>query len=334
MYDFNGNPSVLYNFWDKSNNLNEFGIGISLYFKTLKVLFIVLLLCAIISLVAISHNSDFNPDDTPTTLIGSTLGATREDLVMSHQGASDIACCVIIVLFALISRSVERRSVEAIDVSQQTAQDYSVCITNPPLNALNPEEYYPFFSQFGEVVMITVALNNGELIKKLADRKVYEGILQGLMLHADAQLGIDDGAAVNEERYQELKLSFFQKIGYAPTIPKCLEKIKQLTEDINELEKKEYEAWKVYCVYNSEFAQRNCLVKTNVGKIAVIKNSSSNESLKLKGKTLDVCEAPEPGDIIYENSHVTFSRKLLSWCISGGVCFSLLVASFYAIRVS
>ena len=331
-HDQHGTSSVLYNFWDKSDNLNEFGIGISLYFKTLKALFIVLLICAVISLVSISHNSDFNPDDTPTTLVGSALGATRQDLVMANQGASDIACCLVIVFFAIGARYIEKQSVEAIDVSQQTAQDYSVCITNPPENALQPDEYYSFFSQFGEVVMITVALNNGALIKKIANRKVYEGILQGLMLHADAKM--QNRGSITEEKYEDFEQTFLQKIGYAPTISKCLHQVTELTAEINELEKEEFAAWKVYCVYNSEFSQRNCLLKTNVGKFSILNNNSNNEALKLKGKTLDVTEAPEPGDIIYENSHVSFSRKLLSWCISGAVCFSVLVASFFAINVS
>jgi hypothetical protein len=331
MYDFNGTSSVLYNFWDKSDNLNEFGIGVSLYFKTLKALFVVLLICALISLVSISHNSDFNPDDTPTALVGSVLGATRDKLKMSHQGASDIACCLVIMIFAVVARYVEKESVEAIDVSQQTAQDYGVCITNPPENALDPEEYYNFFSKFGEVVLITVALNNGELIKKIADRKVNEGNLQGLMLYADAV--IKNTGSITEDKYDDLELTFLQKIGYAPTIPKCLRAMKELTEEINELEKKEYVAWKVYCIYNSEFAQRNCLMKTNIGKASVFTNSTNNADLTVKGKTLDVQEAPEPGDIIFENSHVSFLRKLLSWTISFFICSIILVGSFFLINV-
>jgi hypothetical protein len=51
--DSSGNPAKLYNFTDKSNSLNEFGVGISLYFKTLKALFFVLFLCAFTSLVFI-----------------------------------------------------------------------------------------------------------------------------------------------------------------------------------------------------------------------------------------------------------------------------------------
>ena len=97
MYDANGKSSVLYSFWGKSDNLNEFGIGISLYFKTLKALFFVLLICALISLVSINHNSDFNPDNTPTMLVGSVLGATRDKLKMSHQGNQPVRTSVFIL---------------------------------------------------------------------------------------------------------------------------------------------------------------------------------------------------------------------------------------------
>ncbi len=50
--DSSGNPAKLYDFNDKANCLNEFGVGISLYFKTLKALCILLSLCAFTSLVS------------------------------------------------------------------------------------------------------------------------------------------------------------------------------------------------------------------------------------------------------------------------------------------
>ena len=60
MVDNYGNTAELYDpYCSKSNALNEFGVGVSLYFKTLKALFVVLLTCAFISLVhtlvCISH---------------------------------------------------------------------------------------------------------------------------------------------------------------------------------------------------------------------------------------------------------------------------------------
>lgn len=50
--DENGQPSQLYDpVCSKSNAFDEFGVGIALYFKTLKALFWLLMLCAFISLV-------------------------------------------------------------------------------------------------------------------------------------------------------------------------------------------------------------------------------------------------------------------------------------------
>lgn len=47
-----GNEAQLYPvFGAGSNILNEFGVGVSLYFKTLKALFVLLFVCAFISLV-------------------------------------------------------------------------------------------------------------------------------------------------------------------------------------------------------------------------------------------------------------------------------------------
>jgi hypothetical protein len=46
-------PSQLYDVWQDSSVMNDFGIGVALYFKSLKALFIVLFLCAFISLVNI-----------------------------------------------------------------------------------------------------------------------------------------------------------------------------------------------------------------------------------------------------------------------------------------
>jgi hypothetical protein len=67
------------------------------------------------------------------------------------------------------------RVVTKIDISQQTTQDYSVIINNPPHNCTDPEEYRKFFSRYGDVVFVTIALNNGDLLTTLAERKAAQG---------------------------------------------------------------------------------------------------------------------------------------------------------------
>jgi uncharacterized membrane protein YbjE (DUF340 family) len=117
---FVGKPAELYNFWSTPTEaLDEFGIGISLYFKTLKVLFVVLLLCALINLVSIYENEKFNLNRdeaellnastndkyhlkaTATYLLGSVYGAERGDLKLYKQVAANIAVCTLYVIYVL-----------------------------------------------------------------------------------------------------------------------------------------------------------------------------------------------------------------------------------------
>lgn len=118
-----GKPAERYNFWSTPEQaLDEFGIGISLYFKTLKVLFVVLLSCALINLVAVYENKKFNLNAneaealnaltgnqynlkaTATYLLGSVYGAERNDLKLAKQVAADIA--VRLEIKSLITRYV------------------------------------------------------------------------------------------------------------------------------------------------------------------------------------------------------------------------------------
>ena len=89
-----------YHFFAPATQLDEFGTGISLYFHTVKAVFVMMAICALISILAIVKNNSFNkqyiPGQTPayakgTTcpdlLRGSVYGATRNDLRYNYQGS-------------------------------------------------------------------------------------------------------------------------------------------------------------------------------------------------------------------------------------------------------
>lgn len=122
-----GHPAKLYYMSDSSEVLDEFGIGIGLYFKTVKFLFVMFLMCALISLISIYENAKSNPDsddvdalkiafnvtvdETSVSLVGSTYGATRESLKYAKQAAADIVCVIILVVsLAFASMFAEVRS--------------------------------------------------------------------------------------------------------------------------------------------------------------------------------------------------------------------------------
>jgi len=79
-----------------------------------------------------------------------------------------------------------------VDEVQQTAQDYSVCVLNPPPDLLDPNVYHAFFSNYGNVCGVTIALNNGGLLTAVAAKKEIETRLRESlegerMLEAEAE---------------------------------------------------------------------------------------------------------------------------------------------------
>jgi hypothetical protein len=152
--------------------MDEFGVGVSLYFKTLKTLFVVMLICALIEMVAIYANIQFNPDQydintesllypgvnppppTPLQLLGSVYGSSRNDLRLSKQCAADIAICIFLGIFSVFAYKAEEIAVQTSDKKMQTTRDYTVVVTNPPSNIKDPDLYYAFFKRFGDVVSV------------------------------------------------------------------------------------------------------------------------------------------------------------------------------------
>lgn len=161
--DEEGNTATLYDFFrTPSSALDEFGIGLSLYFASVKALFVVFLISALVLLVAVYENRTHQyhvstpPDDdgpycfsyvhnesvpTRLNLLGSVYGTRSQDLKLDKQGAADMAITAFLAIFTIIFHYAQNKEIERIDVSQQTTQDYSVVITNPPSKILNPQVF-------------------------------------------------------------------------------------------------------------------------------------------------------------------------------------------------
>lgn len=102
-------PSVPYNFFDSAEVLDEFGLGIGVYFQSLKAVGLIITICAFISLASIYQNLKFSPthlyiteyknshpsvaNQTPVTcpsyLLGSTYGAQRESKISFRVGLKE-----------------------------------------------------------------------------------------------------------------------------------------------------------------------------------------------------------------------------------------------------
>jgi hypothetical protein len=73
----------------------------------------------------------------------------------------------------LVTRSKQNRQVVSFDEDEQTAQDYSVAVLNPPDDACDPEEWKQFFEDHFDckVTVCTDDLANNDLVQHITTRK-------------------------------------------------------------------------------------------------------------------------------------------------------------------
>ena len=336
-----------YHFFAPATQLDEFGTGISLYFHTVKAVFVMMAICALISILAIVKNNSFNkqyiPGQTPayaegTTcpdlLRGSVYGATRNDLRYNYQGrleyitlvyigiiwryllalgAANIAIIAILTAFLFIASSLEARSIQKIDQNLQTTKDYAVEMHNPPTLVTDPEEYHKYFSQFGEVVYISVAVRNGTLLRTLADKVVLQSRLEGLHLR------------------QKWKTYLPYLFPSEEKLRGTLSKLQEQIADIADPSKPPFPVYRVFAIFNTQAAKIDCTDKCAISYVDYLRGETSNPLANFHGNLVQIEEPREPSDTLYDSTDSSFHRRLLFSVISYAFCAATIVVSFFIV---
>jgi hypothetical protein len=166
----------------------EWGLGQGLYFASVKWVGIFMLIVGCIGSPNIRYynSQEYSQGQVgvPVWLAGTAV-CTNRPLVKTisgeyqrkmgcplslQQGITDVLATLMLLLMLGSFARWQDRMREKLDVAVQTAQDYSICVHDPDLDAVDPDEWYRFFSQWGDVAVVTVALDNGTLLDVLADR--------------------------------------------------------------------------------------------------------------------------------------------------------------------
>jgi len=199
---------------------------------------------------------------------------------------------IVVVLVALVVFSFYLHAREVrFDEDKATTPDYSVIVKNPPPHAIDPDVWKNFFSQFAtdgdQVTVVTVALNNDLMVRKLVARRIF---LNQLRTKMPEILDLDDERAVTEAilRYNDdrahrdpslvgwildwIVIPLSSMINMLLPPAKLYEKIKQLTSEIQELQEKEYSANRVFVTFETEEGQRTALAALKVGTIDLMTN--------------------------------------------------------------
>jgi hypothetical protein len=188
----------------------------------------------------------------------------------TSPGLWSFASTCLLLVFVAIASWMQRKAEVVFDEAVQTASDYSIRIRNPPSDALDPDEWRRFFNQYAVdgkgVVMVTVAIDNAELLKLLILRRQA---IQTLSRN------LPENFKINHQTLTSIICSTEKKpllsyIGLATDVKDLATDILQYEDSIRGVI--QYSSFKpsaVFVTFETERCQRNALHALSTGKLNV-----------------------------------------------------------------
>ena len=236
----------------------------------------------------------------PTFALKNNCVGVAEDR-HGYNGYCGVATVAVLVLGLMFIRRRQDQLTVEFDEDEQTAQDYSITIHNPPEDAYVPKEWKQYFeSAFSDVkckvTVCTVDVSNDTIVQRLVQRrealrnleiKLPVGTIDNGMLEQEVEKARDNGDKAIVKLYDQLQ--------------KVTEKAKNAL-----LDSQDCPATQVFITFETELAQRAVLEKLTVGAKAI---QSQNKNIFGPGgkkylfrgyHVLDVSEPEEPSTIRWQ----------------------------------
>ena len=357
------------------SQMGDFGLGMGLYFWTLRGLSFLCLLAGIVSIPNIlfysSNSYSKSQAGVPYLLKGSAIctdvtfvpcvNCTASQFVKERFGVADAVnpftntsltfalrnncngatlqvgmvnlgvLFLIIAAVQLMAHLQAKQEVE-FDEDEQTAQDYSVHITNPPPDAFDPAEWREFFKKNfagAHATAITVAIDNDLLIQALAERRM---ILKKLELIVDPGTKLDTLNLAYIAAEAEQSRSHFAALiaNIIPGIPELFARVASLEAKIGGLAQLEYEVTNVFVSFEHERDQRAVLSGLSISDWEAMRQKVQPWSILFRDDVLLQAEEPdEPNTLIWENLNINRINLLRTLIITTTVA----LLSIYLIAV-
>jgi len=262
------------------------------------------------------------------------------------QGMFNWATLMFLIVSFLLLDMYQRRREVLFDEDKVTSTDYSIVVTNPPPDAVDPEEWRAFFEQFSQkqVTVCTVALDNDLLCKAYIDRRKYRSGLK-----AQLPFGIDMGdedivreAAANLSRERNAQprtcfgmlfactlLPILRSLGMMLPPETLADRLFKSTNRIKELQKRKYVPTHVFITFETEEAQRLALSALKVSKLDIWKNNINCGVPTFQGRILKVKEPPEPNAVRWLDLNITTIKKVFQRLITASLTFGIIILSAF-----
>ncbi|KAL3940561.1 MAG: hypothetical protein SGBAC_004917 [Bacillariaceae sp.] len=254
---------------------------------------------------------------------------------MVNYGTLILFFLVTYVYFGIFLRQQETR----FDEDEQTAQDYSIQVENPPDSATDPDEWHRFFKENlgAHATVCTCAVENDLLLHTLVERRECLRNIELLLEPGESndELNIARTAALIERD----RSSFAKVLALVVKgIPEYYARMIALSAKVKGLAQLSYPCTNVFVTFETEAAQRDVLEKMSVGIVQAgknVKTAVADPKYLFRGEhVLFISEPEEPSTIRWQDLNVTTLQRIKSIIGTGLVTFSGIIVVFIAVSAA
>lgn len=242
-------------------------------------------------------------------------------------GVYNLATIAVIILGLFATHIYLGRAEVNFDEDEQTAQDYSIKINNPPPDANDSKEWERYFrKKFGVLVTVcTIIMDNDLLVKKLVERREIQQKIKS-KVGPTVSFDIDELTKVSSEI--ESKRNNLNRVcaKLFKGVPELVEYVKALDEEIRELAVLDRTVTTVIITFETEAAQRKVL---SIMKTA---DGFDQKYCFRDDRFLDVDEPPEPSGIRWADLNESDTTTLVRLIIPSILTLGLIAACAFLVK--
>lgn len=246
---------------------------------------------------------------------------------------------VLFLLFSIIALDfyLKRQAIE-FDEDEQTAQDYSIVISNPPPKANDPEQWREYFEKTFPGVKcaaVTCAVNNDLLVRALVNRREVLRMLE-LQLEPGTAMDIDNLALLAAKDARKNKGVLKKLMGLVfPSIPDLLSRLVALNTSIKGLAQLGYPCTNVFVTFEKESDQRLVLGSLSIGNWHIRRNNTSvlsDPKYLFEGKLLSVQESVEPNSVRWQDLNATVVERTDQMILTSIITFGSILGVAFLVQ--
>lgn len=236
----------------------------------------------------------------------------------AQQGFINYASLFFMFLGTIYIHYKQDKLLVELDDDEQTAQDYSIQIMNPPKNAVDPKEWKDFFESAFDGVQVTfccIDRHNDDFVQLLIQRRELRRQLE-FALPFGTPL---DKESLEEEAQKDRKIAALVK-----QLNKTIDKLKE-----DHSEPQDRDASTVFITFDRQSHQREVLSTMGYGR-------ATDDKYKFGDKELNVIEPEEPSAIRWQELETPFEKRAIGLFATTMVVFAsiaigcIIIMSIYA----